>query len=185
MPPGAEVTDYLIRTVSGTDNHAFAETLIDRSGGNLEPEILSDTIGDIRSQFRSVLLSLNVVLFVIAGLNLLASLLLSIRERRRDFAVLKTVGFTPGQVGQSVFAGSVVLSLIALVVGLPLGLVATRVMFDVLSSAAGIGTGVGEMPGPLWLAPLVPGAILVAALATAIPARRAAAVQVAEALRYE
>jgi ABC-type antimicrobial peptide transport system permease subunit len=58
-------------------------------------------------------------------------------------------------------------------------------MFDVLSSAAGIGTGVGEMPGPLWLAPLVPGAILVAALATAIPARRAAGVQVAEALRYE
>ncbi len=185
LPASAEITDYLIRTVPGTDDHAFAEALITASGGNLDPEILSDTIGEIRDQFRSVLLSLNLVLFFIAGLNLLASLLLSIRERRRDFAVLKTLGFTPGQIGQSVFAGSVSLSIIALVVGLPLGLVATRVMFDILTSAAGIGTGVGEMPGILWLAPLVPGAVLVAVLATVLPAQRAAGVQVAEALRYE
>jgi hypothetical protein len=58
-------------------------------------------------------------------------------------------------------------------------------MFDVLSNAAGIGTGVGAMPGILWLAPLVPGAIAIAALATVIPARRAAGVEVAEVLRYE
>jgi ABC-type lipoprotein release transport system permease subunit len=58
-------------------------------------------------------------------------------------------------------------------------------MFDLLSSAAGIGTGVGKMPGVLWLAPLIPGAILVAVIATVLPARRAAGVQVAEALRYE
>ena len=58
-------------------------------------------------------------------------------------------------------------------------------MFDVLSSAAGIGTGVGQMPGVLWLVPLVPGAIAVAALATILPARRAATLRVAEALRYE
>jgi len=74
---------------------------------------------------------------------------------------------------------------LAAAAGLSLGLVATRVMFDVLSSAAEIGTGVGEMPGAPWLAPLVPGAIAVAVLGTAIPARRAASVQVAESLRYE
>jgi putative ABC transport system permease protein len=112
-------------------------------------------------------------------------MLLNIRERRRDFAVLKTVGFTPAQVAQTVFSGSTVLALTAVAVGLPLGLVATRVMFDVLSSAAGIGTGVGAMPGALWLAPLVPGALAVAVLATVVPARRAASVAVAEALRYE
>jgi putative ABC transport system permease protein len=185
LPPDVTPTDYLIRTVPGTNNRQLANAFVAASGGYLDPEVLDESIAEIRDQFRSVLIGLNAVLFVIAGLNLLASLLLSIRERRRDFAILKTVGFTPGQVAQSVFAGSTALATIALITGLPLGLIATRLMFDALSSAAGIGTGVGEMPGLLWLAPLVPAAIIIAALATALPARRAAGVQVAEALRYE
>jgi putative ABC transport system permease protein len=185
LPQDVAPTDYLIRTVPGTDNRQLATALVAASGGYLDPEVLDEQVAEIRDQFRSVLIGLNAVLFVIAGLNLLASLLISIRERRRDFAILKTVGFTPGQVGQSVFAGSTFLAIIGLIAGLPLGLIATRLMFDALSSAAGIGTGIGVMPGVLWLAPLVPGAIAVAALATILPARRAATLRVAEALRYE
>jgi ABC-type lipoprotein release transport system permease subunit len=41
------------------------------------------------------------------------------------------------------------------------------------------------MPGPLWIAPLVPAALLVATAATAVPALHAASAQLAEALRYE
>jgi putative ABC transport system permease protein len=184
--PGDEPpTDYLIAVREGANPRMVANSLIEASGGYLDPEVYDETIADIRDDFRSVLVALNAVLFTIAGLNLLSSLLLNIRERRRDFAILKTIGFTPGQVAQSVFSGSTALALIAVAVGLPLGLVATRVMFDVLSSAAGIGTGVGAMPGVLWLAPLVPGAIAVAGLATVLPARQAASVVVAEVLRYE
>ncbi|HEY7465971.1 MAG TPA: FtsX-like permease family protein [Dehalococcoidia bacterium] len=185
LPAGVEPSDYMIKTKAGTNHRAFANELIEASGGNLDPEILSETIADIRSEFRTVLVGLNAVLFFIAGVNLLSSLLLSIRERRRDIAILKTVGFTPAQVAQAVFWGSATLAVFAVAAGLPLGLVATRVMFDVLSSAAGIGTGVGVMPGVLWLAPLVPGAIALATLATVVPARRAAEVEVAEVLRYE
>ncbi|HXH21203.1 MAG TPA: FtsX-like permease family protein [Dehalococcoidia bacterium] len=185
LPPQFEPTDYLIRTKPGTDDARFARDLIDASGGYLDPEVLDETLADIRNQFRSVLIGLNGVLFGIAGLNLLSSMLLGIRERRRDFAILKTIGFTPGQVAASVLCGSVALACAALVVGLPLGLLATSVIFDLLSSAAGIGASVGRMPGALWLAPLVPGAIILAGLGTAIPARQAAGVQVAETLRYE
>jgi putative ABC transport system permease protein len=131
------------------------------------------------------MIGLNIVLFAIAGINLLSSQLLSIRERRRDFAILKTVGFTPSQIVASVFAGSSVIALLAIAIGLPVGLVVTRVMFDILSNAAGIGPGVGRLPGPMWLLPLVPLALLVAALASAIPARIANSLRVAEALRYE
>ncbi len=185
LPPEAKPTDYFIHTRPGTDNRAFARSLSAASGGNLDLEVLTETIAGIRNQWRPVIFGLNGVLFLIAGLNLLSSMLLSIRERHRDFAVLKTIGFTPAQVTQTVFAGSAVLAIVAVAVGLPAGLVATRVMFDVLSSAAGIGTGIGKMPGALWLAPLIPGAILVAALGTIIPARRAASVHIAESLRYE
>ena len=185
IPSDEPPTDYLIRVREGADAGSVADELITASRGNLDPEVLSETIDDIRKEWRPVILSLNVVLFVIAGINLLSSQLLSIRERRRDFAVLKTVGFTPSQIVGSVFAGSAMLALVGLVVGIPLGLVVTRVILDILSSAAGIGTGVGVLPGVLWLAPLVPIALIVAALASAIPARIASGLKVAEALRYE
>jgi putative ABC transport system permease protein len=184
--PGDEPpTDYLVRVNPGVDPRVVSRQLIEGSQGYLDPEVFDETIADIRDDFRSVLIGLNAVLFTIAGLNLLSSLLLNIRERRHDFAILKTIGFTPAQVAQAVFYGSAALAVVAVAVGLPAGLVATRIMFDVLSNAAGIGTGVGAMPGILWLAPLVPGAIAIAALATVIPARRAAGVEVAEVLRYE
>jgi ABC-type lipoprotein release transport system permease subunit len=44
---------------------------------------------------------------------------------------------------------------------------------------------VGTLPPLLWLLPLIPATLLLAALAAALPAHRAAAVQVSEALRYE
>ena len=185
IPGNEPPSDYLIGVRDGASAREVADALIAGSQGYMDPELYDETIGDIRADFRSVLIGLNAVLFIIAGLNLRSSLLLNIRERRRDFAVLKTVGFTPGQVAQAVFWGSAALAVVAVAAGLPLGLIATRVMFDVLSSAAGIGTGVGAMPGILWLAPLVPGAIALAALATVIPAQRAAAVEVAEVLRDE
>jgi hypothetical protein len=185
LPADVELTDYLIRLKPGTDSKAFANALIQESGGNLDLEILDESIGEVRGQFRSVLIGLNAVLFAIAGINLLSSLLLSARERRRDFAILKTIGFTPGQVAASVFAGSVLLAVVSLIVGLPAGLLVSRVVFDALTSAAGGDTGIGVLPNVLWLLPLIPGAIAIAALATALPSRRAAGVQIAEALRYE
>ena len=68
---------------------------------------------------------------------------------------------------------------------IPVGLVATRLMFDVLSSAAGIGTGVGALPGIGWLILTVPMAIGTAALASLAPGIAAARLRVAEALRDE
>jgi putative ABC transport system permease protein len=184
--PGDEPpTDYFIGVRDGADVRAVARALIDASRGNLDPEVYSKTIDDIRHEWRPVIAGLNAVLFTIAGINLLSSQLLSIRERRRDFAVLKSVGFTPSQIVAAVFSGSAVIALAGVAIGIPLGLVASRVVFDILSNAAGIGTGVGVLPGVWWLAPLVPIALIVAAIASAIPARIASNLQVAEALRYE
>jgi putative ABC transport system permease protein len=184
--PGDEPpTAYMIKTRPGADDRAVANALITASGGNLDLEVYSETIEDIRNEWRPVLLGLNLVLFVIAGINLLSSQLLSIRERRRDFAVLKTLGFTPGQIVASVLAGGGLLALVAFGIGIPLGLVASRIMFDILGSAADIGTGIGELPGVVWLAPLLPIILLVTAIASALPARLASRLEVAEALRHE
>jgi putative ABC transport system permease protein len=185
IPSDEPPTTYLIKTLPGADDRAVANALISASGGHLDLEVYSESIEDIRGEWRPVLVGLNVVLFVIAGVNLLSSQLLSIRERRRDFAVLKTLGFTPAQIVASVLAGGGLLALVAFSIGIPLGLVASRIMFDILSSAAGIGTGVGALPGFIWLAPLLPLVVLVTTIAGALPARMASSLEVAEALRYE
>ena len=185
LPSSALPTDYLIKVRPGVNGRQLANALIADSGGILDPEVIAESVREVRGQIRPVMFGLNAILLFIAGINLLSSLLLTVRERRRDFAILKTIGFTPGQIAASVFTSSLLLASIALAFGLPLGLVASRVVFDFLSSSAGIGTGIGQLPGITWLALLVPGAIVMAVLGTLLPARRAALVQVAEALRLE
>lgn len=178
-------SDYYARVRSGGDARAVADRLIAASGGQLDPEILAETVADLRDSWRPLLVGLNGVLFAIAGINLTSNLMLGVRERRRELAILKTVGFTPAQLIGSVLGGSVAVACVATAIGIPVGLVATRLMFDVLSSAAGIGTGVGALPGIGWLILTVPMAIGTAALASLAPGIAAARLRVAEALRDE
>lgn len=178
-------TDYLVRLRAGADSHAVADRLIAATDGQFDVEVLSDTVAGLRDSWRPLLLGLNAVLFAVAGVNLTSNLLLGVRERRRELAILKTVGFTPRQLVLSVLSGGAGIALLATLLGIPLGLVATRLMFDALSSTAGIGTGIGALPGVRWMALLVPIAVGTTALASLFPATTAARIRVAEALRYE
>jgi predicted lysophospholipase L1 biosynthesis ABC-type transport system permease subunit len=54
------------------------------------------------------------------------ALLASVRRRRRDFALLKTIGFTGRQLGATVAWQASILALAGTIVGLPLGIVAGR-----------------------------------------------------------
>ncbi|MGE0228861.1 MAG: ABC transporter permease [Dehalococcoidia bacterium] len=178
-------TDYYARLRPGADPHATADRIVAASGGELDAEVFADTVADLRESWRPLLIGLNAVLFGIAGINLTSNLLLAVRERRRELAILKTVGFTPRQLTIATVSGGIAVAALATLFGIPLGLIATRIMFDVLSSAAGIGTGVGALPGANWLALLLPLALFTVAVASAFPAAVAARVRVAEALRHE
>ena len=61
------------------------------------------------------------LLLAIAGVNLLTTLLLSVRERRRDVAILGAVGATRRQVTGTVVSGGLLLAVPSVLVGLPLG----------------------------------------------------------------
>ena len=75
--------------------------------------------------------------------------------------------------------------LLAVLVGIPLGLIVTRLLFDYLGRQMGMGAELGMIPPWWWLALLAPGALLVSILGSVIPARQAAQVRVVEVLRYE
>ena len=54
--------------------------------------------------------------------TLVAVVLLSVRERIRDFGVLKAIGLTPSQITSTVVSSHAALALIASLVAVPLGI---------------------------------------------------------------
>jgi putative ABC transport system permease protein len=123
-------------------------------------------------------------LFAAIALAALAhSLVTSIRRRRRDLAVYKTLGFTRRQVLATVVSQATTVAALGLLFGLPLGVASGRFAWNLFADWLGV---VPEPVSPLAaLALLVPATILVAALVAALPGHMAARLRPALVLRAE
>ena len=128
-------------------------------------------------------LILGCVLAVLALITVAHLLATSIRRRRRDLAILKTLGFTQGEVGRTVAWQATTLAVITLAVGLPLGVAAGRTAWDLFAGRLGVLPDV-SVPVVL-LALIVPGAILLANLVSIGPAVTAMRTHPASVLREE
>lgn len=120
------------------------------------------------------------VLGVVTLGHLLAT---SVRRRRRDLAVLRAIGFNRGQIWATVAWQATTVVTAALVVGLPLGVGAGRWAWRVV--ADGIGTPASPVTPVLAVVLAAPLALLAANLVAALPARAAARIRPALALRAE
>ena len=137
---------------------------------------------DARSM-RSAPTVVAVLLVGSATVALSAAVVLSVRSRRRDLAVLRSLGFTAGQVRGSVRVQSLVTMGVALLVGLPLGVAAGRIAWRAFADQLGVLTS-PSTPG-WWLLVTVVGGVLIAVLAAAVPARMATAPAPSRVLRGE
>jgi len=113
------------------------------------------------------------------GLTLVAS----VRRRRRDFALLKTLGFTRGQLAAAVAWQSTTIAVVGLAVGIPLGIAAGRWLWLLFAHEL---SAVPEPTVPVVSVALAGLIALVAAnLVAAFPGRRAARTPTADILRAE
>jgi FtsX-like permease family len=111
------------------------------------------------------------------------ALVTSVRRRRRDLAILKTLGFTRPQVILAVAWQATTVAAIGLLIGLPLGLGIGRFAWNVFADDLGVAP---EAVTPVGLTVLViPAAIVLANVIAALPARTAARTQPALVLRAE
>jgi ABC-type lipoprotein release transport system permease subunit len=118
-----------------------------------------------------------------AAAALAHALLTSIRRRRRDVAVLKTLGFTRTQVLGTIAWQATTIAAVGLLVGVPLGLGVGRFTWTLFAQDLG---AVPEAITPVGATVLViPAAILLANLIAALPALSAASTQPAVVLRAE
>lgn len=134
-------------------------------------------------QVQDLPLLLGVALSLLALLTIIHLLLTSVRRRRRDFAVLRSLGFTRRQVRSAVSWQAATLAVAALCLGVPAGFVCGRVAWQVFTSELGI-LPVTVLPLAA-LAVLVPAALVLAVAVAAVPGESAARARPTEILRSE
>ena len=110
-------------------------------------------------------------------------LVTSVRRRRRDLAILKTLGFVRRQVSATVAWQATTVAVVALAVGLPVGLAVGRWTWSFFADQLGVIPA--AVVGAASTLLVVPAVILVGNLIAAVPGRLAARTGPAQILRAE
>ncbi len=132
---------------------------------------------------RATPLILGALLALLGAAALAHVLVTGVRRRRRDLAILAAVGLRPAQLLSVVSWQAAALTAAALVVGIPLGLVAGRWSWALFAGSIGVGRG-AEVPALAVLAEAAV-ALLLAVVIAVVPGRAAGRVRPAASLRTE
>ena len=200
MSLGDRVSQIRLLTDDVMAAPAVSASLQEHLGSNFST---SDWTIENESYFRAIrlekmMMSLLLSLIIgVAAFNIVASLVMVVTDKTNDIAILRTLGMGPANVVRIFFIQGAVIGWLGVFVGVVLGvLLATFVPTIVPLLASAFGFQV--MPGDVYYVSAIPsileaedvGVIALAAfvltsLATLYPARRAANVDPAIALRYE
>jgi len=134
-------------------------------------------------EVRSLPTALAVFLGALALAAVAHALASSVRRRRRDIGIVRAFGFVARDVRRTITTQAVTLVAVGLLAGIPLGLVAGRVAWQLVAGSLGVASD-PTLPG-LALVALVPAAALAAVLLAGLPARAAARIGAGQALRAE
>jgi ABC-type lipoprotein release transport system permease subunit len=179
----AGASGLFLRFAPGADQQAFHAELKRRVGRIFwvprqeNPQV--HNLGGIGS--LPLILAGIVALMAIA--TLAHTMITSIRRRRLDFAILKTLGFTRRQVSATVAWQATALASIALVIGIPLGVISGRWGWNYFADRLGVVPSAAIPIIAIILA--IPVAILVANLLSVLPGRIASRLRPGPVLRSE
>jgi hypothetical protein len=172
--------DLLVSVRDGADLASVADRLAEQHpyvAANLRPGEVAHL-----EQVRQVPRLLVLLLGFVGAAGLVHATIAAIRRRRRDLAVLKSLGFSRRQTGATVSWQVSSLVLAAAVVGLPVGVAAGRLTWSAVASAIGIAT---DALIPLAVVTVVPASLVIANVIAALPARTAARTPASAVLRAE
>jgi lipoprotein-releasing system permease protein len=149
-------------------------------------------------RIEKTMMSLILLLVVaVAAFNIVAALVMVVNEKRSDIAILRTLGLERRGIVQAFLTQGLVIGAIGTVLGVLLGLVVARNVDTIVPALERV-FGFHFMDPTVYYITAIPSelragqvvtigviAFLMTVLATIYPARRAAATDPAEALRYE
>jgi ABC-type antimicrobial peptide transport system permease subunit len=179
--PDGSPGQFLVEYAPGANRDAAYASLRRDFG----PTVLQAPTADEVENLRRVngLPFLLAALLGVLGVATLGHALVTSVRRRRDLAVLKTLGFVRRQVSATVAWQATTFAAVALLLGLPLGVATGRWAWVLVNQ--GLGSPAGPVTPALAVLAAVPATLLVANLVAAVPARAAAATRPAVVLRSE
>jgi ABC-type antimicrobial peptide transport system permease subunit len=178
--------DYaFIRWKPGVNHAAAQKTLLQQFGnGQLYslPAALPTAVVSL-GDLRSLPVALGVFFALLASATVAHALVTTVRRRRQELAVMRSIGLTRRQSRVAIGWQATLIAAAGLVIGVPLGIITGRLVWRWLAHSFPV----------VYVPPLaavavvlvVPAAIALANLLAAWPARAAARIRPAEALRTE
>jgi putative ABC transport system permease protein len=168
----------------GTEEGAVIKRLDEQLGSHVfvVPRSESSQLNTL-DQVGQTPLVLAGILALMAAATIAHTLITSIRRRRLDFAILKTLGFVRGQVSGTVAWQATTFGALALTIGIPIGVIVGRWGWNVFADHLGV------VPDPVVPAftvlLLIPATIVVANLLSVLPGRIASRLRPGPVLRTE
>jgi ABC-type lipoprotein release transport system permease subunit len=138
-------------------------------------------VSDVPNELPVLVYTLDAVLLLITLTTLVAVALLSVRERVRDYGILKAIGLTPAQITSTVVGANAAVALLAALLSIPLGIGLYLALYQATS---GTTTDAVVAPWP-GLAMIPIATLLLVMAATGLPARLATRIRTADALRFD
>ena len=175
---------FVVRVARGSDHAAILQRLRGIGGPNSPPvaAALPAEIDRVR-QIDGLPIALALFVVAVALVAVGFALVTTVRRRRHDLAILKTLGFARRQVRATVAWQATAVAGIGLLIGIPLGLIVGRFVWAAVADELGVSSD------PTWpvlgVAVLIPVSLLVVNLVAAVPAARAARTRPAVVLRSE
>jgi hypothetical protein len=183
--PGSDTVEVIARLRAGADREAVLKRLDAQFPYGVSDESVPGAPGPIRNLEQIVRLPLALGLFfaVLGAAAIGQALLMTARQRRSEFAVLRSLGFTRRQVAIVIAAASITFASLALAVGIPLGVLAGRAGWAAVADNLFV-TPAAHVPVLATLA-IALGLLGFASLLALVPARRTVRPSPGEALRVE
>ncbi|WP_194377626.1 FtsX-like permease family protein [Streptomyces durbertensis] len=174
----------------GTDVDELAGRLDDRLSdagvklyrGDSRSQVEFHDVASARSGLTDMAASLGATVVLIAMIVVASTLALNVHQRRRELALLRAVAATPRQVYKMMAAETLIVSLVASVIGCLPGVFVAQLMRGALSWIGMLPEDFEFSYGPLPMLVAVAASVIAAELATIGVARKAVAIRPVEAM---
>jgi putative ABC transport system permease protein len=186
LDPGLTVTQYDVALKPGTSATAYATAVGRALGQGYQLNVQSDSSPQLLA-ILGLVVTLTLLLAAVAGLGVLNTVVLQIRERVHDIGVFKAVGMTPRQTTAMVVCSVAAIGLVAGLAALPAGIALHHYVLPVMGHAAqtAVPASVLDVYQPAELVLLALAGLVIAVAGALAPAGWAARTRTASALRAE